>query len=83
MKATDSLLLLARTYGAHLKLELQTVSWRVLGDTKKLAAIEGGADLNTRRFERAVQWFADNWPEDAVWPEAVDRPSGRVKAVSA
>ena len=83
MKATDSLLLLARTYGEHLQLELSQVSWRALGDSKKLDAIEGGADLSTRRFERAVQWFADNWPEEAVWPPTLDRPRGLVKAVSA
>lgn len=83
MNATDSLLTLARAYGMHLALDLSQVSWRVLGDSKKLDAIANGADLTTRRCEKALQWFADHWPEDAVWPEAVERPAGKVKAVSA
>ena len=45
------------------------------GDTKKLGAIlEDGADLHTRRFEKAVQWFSDNWPAEAAWPEQIMRP---------
>jgi hypothetical protein len=83
MSATDSILNLARTYGAALQLEPSQVSWRVFADTKKLSAIENGGDLQTKRFEKAVQWFADNWPETAVWPEGVERPLGRVTAESA
>lgn len=83
MTATDSLLTIARAYGQHLGLDLSQVSWRVLGDTKKLGAIADGADLTTRRLEKAIQWFADHWPPEAVWPEDVERPKGTVKAVSA
>jgi hypothetical protein len=40
-----------------------TVSYRVFGDTKKLAAIRSGADLTTRRYNAAIAWFRDHWPE--------------------
>lgn len=83
MSATDSILKLARIYGRSLKLDLSQVSWRVFTDTKKLSAIEAGADLQTRRYEKAVQWFADHWPADAVWPEGVERPAGKISVVSA
>lgn len=47
-----------------------TVSYRVFGDTKKLAALRKGADLTTRRFNSAMKWFEQNWPtktsEDAA-----------------
>ena len=39
-----------------------TVSYRVFGDTKKLAALRNGADLTTRRFNTAMDWFDQNWP---------------------
>ena len=39
-----------------------TVSYRVFGDTKKLAALRNGADLTTRRFNAAMTWFDENWP---------------------
>lgn len=39
-----------------------TVSYRVFGDTKKLAAMRRGADITTRRFNAAMRWFDQNWP---------------------
>lgn len=39
-----------------------TVSYRVFGDTKKLGAMRRGADITTRRFKAAMQWFDQNWP---------------------
>lgn len=83
MSATDSILFLARAYAAHVGIDLSAVSWRVFGDSKKLPAIDAGGDLHTRRYEKALQWFADHWPETAVWPEEIERPKGTVKAVSA
>lgn len=74
MTGTDQLLAVARTYAVARSLDLSTVSWRSLGDTKKLGAIENGADIQVRRFERTMQWFSDNWP-DVPWPSDVPRPS--------
>jgi hypothetical protein len=75
MTGTDQLLAVAREY-AHLKeMELSTVSWRVFGDTKKLGAMEAGADIQTKRFERAMLWFSKNWPETASWPADIVRPA--------
>lgn len=74
MSGIDQLLSVARAYGAATGLEPSTVSWRVFGDGKKLGAIEAGADIQVRRYERAIQWFSDNWPEGTAWPEGVDRP---------
>ena len=39
-----------------------TVSYRVFGDTKKLTALRGGADITVRRFNQAMEWFEKNWP---------------------
>jgi hypothetical protein len=74
LTSTAQLLALAREYGRVEQIPLTTVSTRVFDDGKKLAAIEAGADIRTRRFESAVRWFSDNWPAAAVWPQAVTRP---------
>lgn len=74
MNATDSLLALADAYGAAHKIESSTVSWRVFGDTKKLGAIREGADIQMRRFEKAVRWFSANWPAGVDWPAGIPRP---------
>ena len=75
MSAIDHLLQLARIYAAAEGVELSTVSWRALGDTKKLPAIEAGKDIQVRRCDRAIQWFSDNWPAAAIWPVEVPRPA--------
>jgi len=82
MSGIDRLLSVARAYASHTGLELSTVSWRVFGDTKKLGAIEAGADIQVRRYEKAIQWFSDNWPEGVAWPLGVARPA-RQEAVEA
>ncbi len=74
MSSIEHLLLVARTYAAAEGIDLSTASWRALGDTKKLPAIETGSDIQTRRFEKTMRWFSDNWPERTAWPEAVPRP---------
>ena len=73
MSGIDQLLALARSYAAAEGLELSTVSWRVFGDTKKLGAIETGSDIQVRRFEKAVLWFSDHWPQGLAWPDGVER----------
>ena len=45
------------------------------GDSKKLGAIEAGSDIQVRRHEKALRWFADNWPEGAIWPVHVTIPA--------
>lgn len=74
MTIIEQLLAVAGAYGEAEGVEASVVSWRVFGDSKKLGAIETGADLQTRRFEQAMRWFADNWPERAAWPAKVRRP---------
>lgn len=75
MSGVQQLLALARAYGQAEGIESSTVSWRVFGDTKKLGALEAGGDINVGRFERAMRWFASNWPASAAWPREVPRPA--------
>jgi hypothetical protein len=74
MSGIDQLLAVARAYGVAEKIELSTVSWRALGDTKKLPALEAGSDIQVKRLEATMQWFSSNWPESAAWPTGVARP---------
>ncbi len=75
MSAINRLLLLASLYQEATALKPVTLSWRLFGDSKKLGAIENGADIQVTRYERAVQWLSDNWPPNAVWPADVPRPA--------
>jgi hypothetical protein len=74
MSGIDSLLKVARRYGEAEGVPLTTVSSRALNDGKKLSALEGGADINVKRLERALVWFSANWPVETEWPDEVARP---------
>jgi hypothetical protein len=80
MALTDQLLTVARTYAEARSLSLSRVSTIVFNDGKKIEAIENGADLQTQNFERAMGWFAENWPDGARWPADVPRPRDRAEA---
>ena len=75
MTAIDQLLTVARTFAEAQGLKTETLSWRVFGDSKKIALLLGGADLGTRRHAAAMVWFSTNWPADLAWPEGVTRPA--------
>jgi hypothetical protein len=75
LTAKESLLLLARDYAAAEGVELVTVSWRVFRDSKKLRALaDPRYDIQTRRYEKALEWFSANWPSAVPWPDGVIRP---------
>lgn len=76
MTGRERILRLAELYGAALKMERTTVSWRLFKDTNKLDAIAAGRDLYLGRYERAMGFFAEHWPDALVaWPEGIERPA--------
>lgn len=75
MQQIAHLLSVADAYKSALDIEDTTVSARVFNDSKKLSALRSGADITVGRFNSAMQWFSVNWPDDALWPDDVHRPS--------
>lgn len=73
MSGIDQLLKVARRYAELKDVPLSTVSSRVFDDGKKLSALEGGADINVKRLEKALGWFSENLSGDE-WPTDVPRP---------
>ncbi|ORE87715.1 hypothetical protein ATO4_25213 [Aurantimonas sp. 22II-16-19i] len=74
MIAISNLLAVAGAFQAATGLDQSTVSWRALGDVRKLAALSSGKDIQVTRYEKAMIWFSVNWPQDLSWPIGVDRP---------
>ncbi|MBA3576218.1 MAG: hypothetical protein H0W39_01180 [Sphingomonas sp.] len=68
------LLAVADAYKQATSLEDVTVSHRLFGDSKKLAALRTGSDITLGRFNAALHWFSANWPAAAVWPDEFNRP---------
>ena len=50
------------------------VSKRVFNDGKVLDNLADGKDITLGRFERAMRWFSENWPENTAWPKHINRP---------
>ena len=74
MITENELLSIADAYAAATGVSDTTISSRVFDDGKKLSALREGKDISVRRANSALQWFSDNWPNDAPWPRGVERP---------
>jgi hypothetical protein len=74
MHTEADLVLLADLYASANGLAEATVSSRVFDDSKRLAAIRSGKGITLRRFNDALRWFSNNWPESVDWPTGVTRP---------
>jgi hypothetical protein len=61
-------------YKAATGLPDKTVSSRVLNDSSRIDLLRAGGDIGVRKVAAALQWFSDNWPGNAAWPEGVIRP---------
>jgi hypothetical protein len=75
MTLTDQLVLVANTYSEATKTRLSTLGSRLLKSGGRFHAIAAGGDINTKNFEKTMQWFSDNWPSETAWPEGVTRPT--------
>jgi hypothetical protein len=78
------LLTLARAYSEATGLALTTIGQRACASTKVRSGndkifvrLAEGRGCNSHSLDRAAQWFAENWPEDAAWPATVPRPRPR------
>lgn len=72
----DKLLRVADVYCAAVQRSRSRISTIIFGDGLRLAGIAAGKDIQTRNYEKAMAWFAANWPEAVAWPEGVERPDG-------
>ncbi len=62
------LLNLSELYASARGLSISRVSTLVFSDGKVLTRIAGGGDITTSRFETAIGWFSNNWPDGEPWP---------------
>ncbi|WP_295080195.1 hypothetical protein [Tabrizicola sp.] len=56
------------------------ISVRIFGKGDFFRRLLNGADCRTSTADRAMQWFADNWPDDLAWPKDISRPAKSKRA---
>lgn len=75
MNLLGRLQIVSDRYCAAAGLRREQVSYQVFRDQRRLESVfVGGAGLTVANFEKAMLWFASNWPEGLAWPEGVERP---------
>ncbi len=77
MLANDvkNILDLAAALGAHLNHSRKTISLRAANRGGFFDDLATGANITIRRRDAILQWFSDNWDDEAIeWPEGIPRP---------
>lgn len=49
--------------------EEKTLSYRMLGDSKRLGQLRESGEITVGRFNGAMEWLAGRWPEGADFPD--------------
>jgi len=70
----EKLIRTADAYCAHVRRSRSRISTIIFGDGLRLDGIAQGKDIQTRNYEKAMLWFASNWPEALAWPAGIERP---------
>ncbi len=74
------ILLLSEEWLRRTGLRETTLSSRLYGESKKIASLRKGSDLTLSRYRDSLQWFHENWPPNAIWPDGIARPNTKVAA---
>lgn len=72
----DNLLTLARAYAKARGIKLSTLSRFAHGDPPffdKLGKAKA-VGFTVRKYDQAMQWFRNNWPDDLPWPDIWNPP---------
>lgn len=47
------------------------------------AKLAEGKTCTIETYDKAMQWFSDNWVSDLAWPDGVERPQPSAKSEEA
>lgn len=78
MTLREQLIAAFETFVSHSRMGQRRLSTILFGSGVRFDQILAGSDFSTGTFERAMKWLSDNWPENAAWPQGVDRPEPTV-----
>ncbi len=61
-------------FAKYTGLSISTVSRHATGSGDTVARLQRGGTMTIKRFDRAVRYLSDNWPDSIAWPADVPRP---------
>lgn len=57
----------------------KTLSFRIFGDSKRITSMRGTGDITVSRFNAAMFWLVEHWPDGHALPDGLkpysERPS--------
>jgi len=74
------LAILARAYCALTGISLGALGHKIFDNHKFFKLVVAGKDALSQHTGKASEWFVENWPADAPWPEAVPRAAANSEA---
>lgn len=74
MNTIQSLLMVVDAFREARQVSDARVSTLVFNDGGKIKQLREGRDIGVLTSLRAFQWFSENWPDNASWPNGVQRP---------
>ncbi len=74
MNMRDKIVAVADAYCLATSMSRSRLSTIVFSNGLRLDQIADDSDLTTGSYEKAMQWFSDNWPENTSWPKDIQRP---------
>jgi hypothetical protein len=65
---------LVERFCASRRMEEATVGRLCAADGRFFLRLRIGKTFTVKKFDEVVRWFSANWPENADWPEGLERP---------
>ena len=74
MNARQHLLTLIDTFAEAKGVSGSRVTTLAVNSGSVYRFLREGKDITVGRFETAVRWLSDNWPDGVLWPDGIARP---------
>lgn len=76
MMQFSNLVTLIDAYRSTVNLSEATISNKVTGSHARLfKRARSNMGCTVKTYNKALQWFSDNWPADLEWPRGIERPT--------
>lgn len=76
MLTADHLIALMDAYQQAHQISDARLSMLLFNDSKRVGMLRNkGGDIGSRSLLKVVRWLSENWPDRAVWPDRIERPS--------
>lgn len=74
----ENLIAIAKAYGRAERISITTVSKRAYGQSKFFQDFAAGKkSISVDKCDAVLEWFRENWPDDAKWPPVRPLMMGR------